>query len=513
MSRRLSPGWVWCPTVNTSTSSASNSSSDTTTDLGPREQRHRVQEVERFALGQRRGAVVDRDASRQALLEDRRCGRRPRRRPRRSLRRSALPCRSTSRSHRVIAVMIIRRHHDVRGPTTATRDDGARDSIAGFESPGDGRGIAMRIGLSGSSGSVERVVEHAARGRSGGVHVALVPGRERGRSADSRLSRGAGQRPPSRWARRSCRPIPAIRSLMAGRATTVANAMERTGFTLGIGPSHEPVIEGVYGMSYAHAGRHTEEYATVLTQLLRGDTGRVRGRRLPSARAREGTRAGAGPGAHRRTRTSTPARGRCHRRRHHHLDGECTSARVIDRTFDRPGRARRRTRHATRGRRAPGVRPRRRRRGARRRRGTVRDLRHAAQLPAGARRRRHRRAGRRGDRRQRGLGARRRSRRCSPRAPPTCGPTRSSSATTAPRRASAPARCSATSPTPDDHGTNDRTQDGDEGPHEGPRNGPASRLVAGGDRASRDVRFAYDRGSSVASSRPGHTTIRGVAQR
>jgi F420-dependent oxidoreductase-like protein len=47
--------------------------------------------------------------------------------------------------------------------------------------------------------------------------------------------------------------------------------MGRPGFTLGIGPSHKPAVEGVFGMSYDHPGRHTEEYVTILTTLLRGE--------------------------------------------------------------------------------------------------------------------------------------------------------------------------------------------------------------------------------------------------
>ena len=47
--------------------------------------------------------------------------------------------------------------------------------------------------------------------------------------------------------------------------------MGRNGFTLGIGPSHEVVIEGSFGISYSNAGRHTEEYVTILTQLLHGE--------------------------------------------------------------------------------------------------------------------------------------------------------------------------------------------------------------------------------------------------
>ena len=60
-------------------------------------------------------------------------------------------------------------------------------------------------------------------------------------------------------------------ALMANRVLAAASAMGRNGFTLGIGPSHEVVIEGSFGISYSNAGRHTEEYVTILTQLLHGE--------------------------------------------------------------------------------------------------------------------------------------------------------------------------------------------------------------------------------------------------
>lgn len=63
----------------------------------------------------------------------------------------------------------------------------------------------------------------------------------------------------------TCHPV-----LQANRAASVVAAMGRPGFTLGIGPSHRPVIEDAYGLSYDHPGRHTEEYVHVLTTLLGG---------------------------------------------------------------------------------------------------------------------------------------------------------------------------------------------------------------------------------------------------
>ena len=47
--------------------------------------------------------------------------------------------------------------------------------------------------------------------------------------------------------------------------------MGRPGFTLGVGPSHRPVIEDAYGLSYDDVAGHTEEYVTVLGALLRGE--------------------------------------------------------------------------------------------------------------------------------------------------------------------------------------------------------------------------------------------------
>jgi F420-dependent oxidoreductase-like protein len=55
-------------------------------------------------------------------------------------------------------------------------------------------------------------------------------------------------------------------------AQTAVSVQVATGgrFTLGVGPSHQRVIEGRFGMSYARPIAHTREYLTVLTALLRG---------------------------------------------------------------------------------------------------------------------------------------------------------------------------------------------------------------------------------------------------
>src|SRR5262245_50117760 len=40
-------------------------------------------------------------------------------------------------------------------------------------------------------------------------------------------------------------------------------------FALGLGPSHQVVIENMLGLSYAHPARHVEEYTRVVTDLAR----------------------------------------------------------------------------------------------------------------------------------------------------------------------------------------------------------------------------------------------------
>lgn len=56
-----------------------------------------------------------------------------------------------------------------------------------------------------------------------------------------------------------------------------ANAAAGGRFTLGIGLSHQVVIEGMLGLSYAKPARHMREYLEVLTPLLRGEPAKFEG--------------------------------------------------------------------------------------------------------------------------------------------------------------------------------------------------------------------------------------------
>ncbi len=63
---------------------------------------------------------------------------------------------------------------------------------------------------------------------------------------------------------------------LAQQALT-AGAACRGRFTLGIGLSHPPVIEGMMGLSYARRARHMREYMEVLGPLLRGEPAKFEG--------------------------------------------------------------------------------------------------------------------------------------------------------------------------------------------------------------------------------------------
>ena len=146
----------------------------------------------------------------------------------------------------------------------------------------------MRIGLSGGGATVERLVDQAVRAEADGFtslwYASAVAGDPlvamtlAGR-ATSTIELGT-----SVLQTYTTHPV-----LQANRAMAVAQAMGRPGFTLGLGPSHQPVVEGVYGLSYAHPGRHTEEYVTILTGILLGEAVDVRGGELTAVLPGRGT--------------------------------------------------------------------------------------------------------------------------------------------------------------------------------------------------------------------------------
>src|SRR3954451_17125501 len=128
----------------------------------------------------------------------------------------------------------------------------------------------MRIGLTGGGSSADRIVQQAKAAEADGFTSLwfasavfgdpLVPMAIAGK-ATTTIELGT-----SVLQTYTCHPV-----LQANRAVATAAAMDRPGFTLGIGPSHHVVIEGVYGLTCDGVGAHTEEYVDVLAPLLRGE--------------------------------------------------------------------------------------------------------------------------------------------------------------------------------------------------------------------------------------------------
>ena len=127
----------------------------------------------------------------------------------------------------------------------------------------------MRIGLPGGGATIDRMIEQAVEAEADGFTSLwyasavggdpLVPMALAGRATSTiELGTSVLQTYP-------CHPL-----LQANRVAGTVAAIGRS-ITLGVGPSHQPVIEGGLGMSYARPGLHTEEYVKVLAALLRGD--------------------------------------------------------------------------------------------------------------------------------------------------------------------------------------------------------------------------------------------------
>jgi len=134
----------------------------------------------------------------------------------------------------------------------------------------------MKIGLNGGSSTVDRMVEQAVQTEEEGFSSLWYPSAVGG---DPLVAMALAGRATTTLELGTAvlQTYTSHPALMANRVLAVAAAMGRNGFTLGVGPSHEVVIEGSFGISYSNVGRHTEEYVTILTQLLHGEAVEFRG--------------------------------------------------------------------------------------------------------------------------------------------------------------------------------------------------------------------------------------------
>ena len=125
----------------------------------------------------------------------------------------------------------------------------------------------MKIGLTGGAATVDAMVEQAKRAEAEGFtalwYASAVGGDPLVAMAMAGKATTSIELGTAVLQTYTCHPV-----LQANRATATLNAMGRPGFTLGVGPSHKPAIEDVYGLSYDTPGTHTEEYVKALTQAL-----------------------------------------------------------------------------------------------------------------------------------------------------------------------------------------------------------------------------------------------------
>lgn len=134
----------------------------------------------------------------------------------------------------------------------------------------------MRIGLTGGASSTDKMVRQAQQAEADGFtslwYASTVAGDPLAALAVAGRATSTIELGTAVLQTYPCHPL-----LQANRAAAVAEAIGRSGFTLGLGPSHGPVVRDVYGLSYDRPGRNTEEYVQIVTALLRGEDVEFRG--------------------------------------------------------------------------------------------------------------------------------------------------------------------------------------------------------------------------------------------
>lgn len=125
----------------------------------------------------------------------------------------------------------------------------------------------MRIGITGGGATADRIVEQAVQAEADGFsslwYASAVFGDPLVAMALAGRATKSIELGTSVLQTYACHPI-----LQAQRSIATANTMGRDGLTLGVGPSHKPVVEGMLGLSYDNVGQHTEDYAKTVSGLL-----------------------------------------------------------------------------------------------------------------------------------------------------------------------------------------------------------------------------------------------------
>jgi len=130
--------------------------------------------------------------------------------------------------------------------------------------------MSMRIALTAGGTDVDRVVDSAVRAEEDGFAGLWFPGG--GGALDPLVLLPLVGRATRRIALGTAvvPTYPRHPLAMARAAATVAAALDDpTRFTLGVGVSHRPIVEGVHGLRYDTNARHLREYLTVLDAVRR----------------------------------------------------------------------------------------------------------------------------------------------------------------------------------------------------------------------------------------------------
>src|SRR3954471_20782907 len=107
----------------------------------------------------------------------------------------------------------------------------------------------MRIGLTGGAATADRIVQQAIDAEADGFtslwYASAVFGDPLVAMALAGRATSSIELGTSVLQTYTCHPV-----LQANRAASSAAAMGRAGLTLGVGPSHQLVVENAYGLSY-----------------------------------------------------------------------------------------------------------------------------------------------------------------------------------------------------------------------------------------------------------------------
>lgn len=149
----------------------------------------------------------------------------------------------------------------------------------------------MRIGLWIETQSVDRVVEAAEQAKEAGFR-SLWAGQIFHLDTLTTLAVAGHEVPGLEWGTAVVPTYPRHPLALAMQAVTT-NAAVGGGLTLGIGPSHQIVVEAIHGLDYSRPASHTEEYLKALIPLVRDGRVSSAGEQV-TAHATIGTKEGLG---------------------------------------------------------------------------------------------------------------------------------------------------------------------------------------------------------------------------